>query len=89
MLTEAEAQAARAVLKELHIEIQYDDSELERAFEMACDYDQPRCYDTAYAAFAEAHGVEMVTTDAAFFAAVNRPDNPKQVPPLSFVKLLK
>ena len=88
-LSEAQAQTARAALKSLPIDIEYDASDRERAFDMAREYDQPRCYDTAYAAHAEARGVELITTDEPFFEAVNGSKKPKSAPPLSFVKLLK
>ena len=71
------------------ITIEYDEADRDRAFAIAQQYDQPRCYDAAYAAHAEARGVEMVTTDAPFFEAVNGSKKPKKASALTFVKLLK
>lgn len=88
-LSEAEATLARAALQSLPIVIEYDEADRDRAFEIAEEYDQPRCYDAAYAAHAEARGVEMVTTDAPFFEAVNGSQKPKNARALPFVKLLK
>ena len=88
-LSEAEATLARAALQSLPITIEYDEADRDRAFAIAQQYDQPRCYDAAYAAHAEARGVEMVTTDAPFFEAVNGSKKPKKASALTFVKLLK
>lgn len=60
----------------------------DRAFQIAVDYDQPRAYDAAYAAHAEARGLKLITTDKPFFEALNGVKRPQKMPPLSFVKLL-
>ena len=87
--TQAEAEEARALIAALAVAVEFDADDQERAFQIATDYDQPRAYDAAYAAHAEARGVELVTTDAPFFEAVNGAKRPKAAPPLSFVTLLK
>jgi predicted nucleic acid-binding protein len=87
-LTDEEANTARAAIGALPILIEYDEADRDRAFEIAIEYDQPRCYDAAYAAHAEARGVELVTTDAPFFEAVNGSKKPKKATALTFVKLL-
>ena len=78
-LTEAEAQTARAAIRALPIQIEYDGDDADRAFDIALEYRQPRCYDAAYAAHAEARGIELVTTDTPFFEAVNGLKKPKSV----------
>ncbi len=87
-LTLQKAEEARAFLDALGITIEYDASDRTRAYQIATDYDQPRAYDAAYAAHAEARGVELVTTDAPFFEAVNGAKKPKKAAALTFVKLL-
>lgn len=88
-LTHAQAQLARRAIYALPITIQYDANDRDRAFEIATEYAQPRVYDAAYAAHAEARGIELVTIDAPFFEAVNGSKRPKTAPALKFVKLLK
>ena len=88
-LTPAQGQLARAAIAALPIEIEFDAADRDRAFEIATLYAQPRAYDAAYAAHAQARGLEMVTTDAPFFAAVNGDQRPASVPPLDFVQLLQ
>lgn len=88
-MSEADAAQARAFVDALAVQIEYDASDRNRAFQIARAYDQPRCYDAAYAAHAEARGVELLTTDVPFFEAVNGSKKPKTAPPMAFVKLLK
>lgn len=87
-ISEMEAEEARAVVAALPIKLEYDAINGERAFRIACDYNQPRAYDAAYAAYAESRGVDMITVDRPFFEAVNGSKRPRQMPALSFVKLL-
>ncbi len=87
-LSEAEAATARAIVSALAVEIEYDEGDRARAFQIARDYEQPRVYDASYAAHAGARGLELVTTDKPFFEAVNGTKKPKTAPPLSFVRLL-
>jgi predicted nucleic acid-binding protein len=87
-LSPTEAAEARALVAALSVAVEYDARDSDRAFQIACDYDQPRAYDTAYAAHAEARGLELVTTDKPFFEALNGPKRPKTAPPLAFVRLL-
>jgi len=88
-MSEKEAQLARAAIAALPITIEYDPRDRERAFEIARRYNQPRAYDAAYAAHAEARGVELVTTDKPLHEAVNGAKKPKGAPKLSWVKLLE
>lgn len=88
-MTETEAAEARRFIDALGVEIEYDVADRERAFEIARQYDQPRAYDAAYAAHAEARGIELVTTDKPFHKAVNGAKKPKNAPALSWVKLLR
>lgn len=83
-----QAQKARAVINALPIKLEYDAANEDRAFQISCDYDQPRAYDAAYAAYAESRGVELVTADRPFFEAVNGSKRPQKTAALSFVKLL-
>lgn len=88
--SEAEAQEARALIAALGVAIEGGGAaEADRAFEIARDYDQARVYDATYAAFAQLAGVELHTTDAPFFDAVNGAKRPKAAAPLAFVKLLR
>lgn len=87
--TRTQAIEARALIEALGVEVEYDPRDHERAFEIARQYDQPRVYDAAYAAHAEARGVELLTTDAPFYEAVNGSKKPKAAPALSRVKLLR
>ena len=87
-VTDVQAQNARAVINALPIELEYDAVNGERAFQIACDYGQPRAYDVAYAAYAESRGVDLITADRPFFEAVNGSKRPRTKSPLSFVKLL-
>lgn len=87
-VSEIEAQNARAVVTALPIELEYDAAIEDRAFQIACDYNQPRAYDAAYAAYAESRGVDLITADHPFFEAVNGSKRPRHTPGLSFVKLL-
>lgn len=88
-LTETQAAEARSLIEALGIEVGYDPGDRDRAFEIARQYGQPRVYDAAYAAHAEARGVELVTTDAPFYEAVNGSKKPKAAPALVWVKLLR
>lgn len=88
-LDEIEAQEARACIHALMVAIDYDPADEARAYQIARDYHQPRCYDALYAAYAEARNVELVTTDEPFFEAVNGAKRPKSVPALAFVTLLR
>lgn len=88
-LSNTQAAMARAAIAALPITIEYDPRDHERAFEIARQYEQPRAYDAAYAAHAEARGVELVTTDEPFYEAVNGSKKPKAAPALSWVKLLR
>ena len=88
-LSLADAQAARVLLDALGVHVEYDAADRERAYQIAEQYDQPRAYDAAYAAHAEARGLELVTADKPFFESVNGSKRPKSAPPLGFVKLLK
>ena len=87
-LSEDDAATARAIIDALAVEIEYDESDRERAFQIARDYEQPRVYDASYAAHAQSRGFEMVTTDKPFFEGVSGSKKPKTVPPLLLVKLL-
>jgi len=87
-LTEEEAEEARAILAAMSIQLEFDEADRNRAFEIARDYEQPRVYDASYAAHAQARGVELLTTDRPFFEAVGGNKKPKNEPSLSFVKLL-
>lgn len=87
-LTTSQAQTARAILDALPLLVEYDAADCSRAFQIALDYDQPRVYDASYAAHAQSRGLELLTTDAPFFEAVNGSKKPKTQPPLGFVKLL-
>lgn len=88
-LTPAQGQKALATINALPVTVEYDPADNERAYQIATDYDQPRSYDAAYAAHAEARNVELVTIDAPFFEAVNGNKRPATVTPLAFVRLLK
>ena len=88
-LDNEDVQLARAAIAALPITIEYDLSNHDRAFEIARQYDQPRAYDAAYAAHAEARGVELFTVDEPFYQAVNGNKKPKKAPALFWVKLLK
>ena len=88
-LDSEEVQLARAVIDALPIAIEYDASSQDRAFEIARQYDQPRAYDAAYAAHAEARSVELLTIDEPFYQAVNGNKKPKKAPALFWVKLLE
>lgn len=88
VMTEADAKLARAALDELPVEIGFDPTIRDRAYQISRAYDQPRCYDSTYAAFAEALEMELITTDEPFFEAVNGSKRPKNAPPLKFVRLL-
>lgn len=88
-LSDADAQVVRTLIDALGVQVEYDGADRDRAYQIAEQYDQPRAYNAAYAAHAEARGVELITTDAPFFEAVNGDKRPKSVPPLEFVKLLK
>lgn len=79
---------ARVLIDALRVEIEFDESDRDRAFQIAQDYHQPRAYDAAYAAHAEARGLELVTNDAPFFEAVSGSKRPKTAPALKWVKLL-
>lgn len=87
-LTPTQVEEARTLIDALGVEIEYDAADRERALEIARQYDQPRAYDAAYAAHAEARGVELVTTDQPFYEALNGKKKPKAAPALSWVKLL-
>ena len=87
-LSAVEASRARAVLAALQVEIEFALSDQQRAYEIATQYDQPRVYDATYAAFAELRMVEMITADKPFFEAVNGSKCPKNMGPLTFVRLL-
>jgi predicted nucleic acid-binding protein len=87
-LSATDATTARAIIQALGVVVEYDPGDRERAFQIATDYSQPRVYDAAYAAHAEARGVELVTADEPFFEAVNGASRPKKAPPLTFVQLL-
>jgi predicted nucleic acid-binding protein len=87
-LSSSEAQEARAAIVVMAVCVEFNIQESERAFQIACDYNQPRAYDAAYAAYAESRGVELVTADRPFFEAVNGGKRPRTRSPLSFVKLL-
>lgn len=87
-LSETEAQEARRFVQALAVAVEHDAADGERAYQIARDYHQPRVYDAWYAAYAEARGIEMVTTDEPFFEAVNGTKRPKGAPPLAFVRLL-
>ncbi len=63
------ASQAREIIALLAVAI--DDAAIyDRAFEIACLYNQPRTYDATYAALAEARGVELWTADERFYNAV-------------------
>lgn len=88
-ITLTQAEEARAFLNGLGVVIVYDGVDRDRAFEIAHQYDQPRAYDATYAAHAEARGLDLFTFDQPFFEAVNGSKRPKNVAPLTFVKLVK
>ena len=87
-MTETEAAEARHFIDALGVEIEYNAADRDRAREIARQYDQPHTCDAAYAAHAEARGVEMITTDKPFYEAVNGKKKPKAAPALPWVKLL-
>jgi len=88
-LSGAEADEARAVIAKLNVQIEYDPRDHRRAVEISRQYDQPRAYDAAYAAHAEARGIELVTIDEPFYEALNGAKKPKSAPALTWVRLLK
>jgi predicted nucleic acid-binding protein len=65
------AKEARELIVALGVEVSYDPAIGERAYAIATQYDQPRVYDAAYAAFAEARGLELWTEDERFYNAVS------------------
>lgn len=87
-LSHHEAQTARALVDALAVLVEFDPDNADRAFAISCEYDQPRAYDAAYAAYAESRRVELITADRPFFEAVNGSKRPKKLAALSFVKLL-
>lgn len=87
-LSYSEAQDARAAIAVMAVCFEFNSRESERAFQIACDYNQPRAYDAAYAAYAESRGVDLITADRPFFEAVNGSKRPRTKSPLPFVKLL-
>jgi len=52
------------------VRIEHDATILDRAYEIATSYGQPRTYDASYAAFAEARGLDLWTADKRFYNAV-------------------
>jgi len=88
-LSQDQAQEVRSLVKALEVEIEFSFPDSDRTFEIATLYGQPRSYDAAYAAHAEARGIDFVTIDAPFFEAVNGEKRPKTATPLSYVKLLR
>lgn len=82
-LTPDAAKEARELIAALGVEIVYDPASRERAYQIAEQYDQPRVYDAAYAAFAEARGLELWTDDERFYNAVTTGKKP-----LGFVKFV-
>ena len=87
-MTDEEAEEARALIDALQVEIEFDRADRERAFEIATIYDQPRAYDAAYAAHAQARDLDLITADRPFFEALNGDKLPEGAPALSFVTLL-
>jgi predicted nucleic acid-binding protein len=65
-----EATQAREIIALLAVAID-DVAIYDRAFEIACLYNQPRTYDSTYAALAESRGVELWTADERFYNAVS------------------
>ena len=88
-LTLAQAQLARAAVAALPIVIEFDIADRDRAFAIATTYGQPRAYDAAYAAYAQARGLNFLTIDKPFFQALNGNKLPPAMPALTFVTLLK
>lgn len=72
-LTTTQAQLARAALDALGVAVEYDAADHDRAFEIAREYSQPRCYDAAYAAHAQSRRLDLLTADEKFFQAVTKP----------------
>lgn len=69
-LTSEKADEAREIIAALGVDVVHDAAILERAYIIATDYGQPRAYDAAYAAFAEARGVDLWTDDERFYNAI-------------------
>jgi predicted nucleic acid-binding protein len=70
VLNVTEATHAREIIAALAVVI--DDAAIyDRAFEIACLYNQPRTYDSTYAALAQARGVELWTADERFYNSVS------------------
>ena len=88
-LTRIQAEEALEFLEALGIVIEYDPADNARAYQIATNYHQHRAYDAAYAAHAEARGLEFVTVDGPFFEAVNGSKLPTTAAALTFVKLVK
>lgn len=65
-----DAREIRQLIAALGVAVTYDASILERAWETADTYGQPRAYDATYAAFAESRGLDLWTADKRFYNAV-------------------
>ncbi len=79
-LTVVEANTALAQLAVTGVQMVTHPIMIKRARELARQFDQPRIYDSLYAALAELRGCEFWTADRSFYNSVT--------PALSFVKYL-
>ena len=66
----AAADAARAVLRRLPVQLVDDPRDLDRAWDLARRYDDHPVYDMLYVALAERRRMQLVTADAALRAAL-------------------
>jgi predicted nucleic acid-binding protein len=70
-LTPDQADEARKLISALGVDVIHDAAILDRAYQIAAERNQPRAYDAAYAAFAQARGLELWTDDERFYNAVS------------------